>query len=312
MKDKKDDFIEVEVFDNMELVIDKPGLNQSNVPTVTSNFEDLSNKIKAVVEKYKDTQLTPENVNYVKTLKSHFVSLRTSIEKERKEWMAIYVTPMKSTVESMCKDLIKMASEGEEALKLQLDAYDQKRKDQLTEVLQEYIQDAIEKYNLNEEFAAKMELKNKYYNVTQKEDDTIDDIDAQAQELAKKQSEHESAIALITAECEGTHLLADTYIRQLDYKSPMELILMIKGDKKKAEEFEKEMKAKEEEGSKIEIGNAENDLAKAIAESTAKQNKEVEIRERVMRVRYTANQATLMAKFFKENNIAFEFIKEDF
>ena len=37
-----------------------------------------------------------------------------------------------------------------------------------------------------------------------------------------------------------------------------------------------------------------------------------EVRVRVLRVTYKPEQAKLMAKFFKENNISFEFINTDF
>ena len=37
-----------------------------------------------------------------------------------------------------------------------------------------------------------------------------------------------------------------------------------------------------------------------------------EMRVRVLRVTYKASQAKLMAKFFEENKISFEFIKTDF
>ena len=297
-------------FEDLELDIKKPVLaKETNVPMVSGNFEELSSKIKALVNKYKDTELTDSNVNYVKTLKSHFVSLRTGIEKARKDWKAIYISPMETSVDSMCKDLQKLVEEGEMSLKNQLDAYDQKRKDQLTEILQDYVKEAVVKYELREEYASQIELKSKFYNLTQKEDDSIADIESQAEELGKKQTEHDSAVELINAECKGTTLVPETYIRQLIYKSPMELIMQIKMDKKKAEELYNEMKAKEGTDEKVVIGEKVEDVLKESAHLTEKEDK-TELRERVLRVRYLPSQAKLMADFFKKNRIQFEFIKE--
>lgn len=294
-------------FGELELKIAKPSLAPDKTLVVSGNFSELGSNIQKVVDKYKGTVLTEENVGYVKTLKQQFVSLRTGIERERKEYKKVYIQPASKLIDSMCDELQKIVAEGENALGNQLEEYDQKRKDELTLILKEYVADAVEKHGLREEYASQIQLLDKYYNKTQNEEDSADDIEKQAVELEKVQKEYDAGVELITAECSEAGFLADTYIRELKYKSAMEIVLEIKSDRKSREE----LREKEAKGETITVGEPiEEELKQALTVSDS--FKEEETRTRVLRVTYRADQAKLMAKFFKENNIAFEFIKTDF
>lgn len=290
-------------FGNLELKIAKPSLATDKTIIVSGNFSELKEKIQSVVDRYKGVQLTEENVAYVKTLKQQFVSLRTGIERERKEYKKVYIDPADKLIKSMCDELQAVVAEGENALGKQLEEYDQRRKDELTVVLNEYVADAVQKHNLREEYAVQIKLLDKYYNKTQNEEDSADDIERQASELAQKQKEYDNGVALIKAECEEAGLLADSYIRELQYKVATEIILEIKQDKKAKEA----LKAKAEEDGKLVIGKPlEEEIEKAVS-----LDKE-ETRTRVLRVTYKPSQAKLMAEFFTKNKIQFEFIQTNF
>ena len=294
-------------FGDLELKIEKPLLNKDKTVTISGNWTELGANIQKVVDRYKNTVLTEDNVEYVKTLKKQFVSLRTGVEREVKEWKTVYLNPAEDLLKMMSKELLAIIDEGESALGAQLDEYDQKRKDELTEVLNDYVAEAVEKYGLREEYATQIQLKKQYYNKTQKEEDTIEDIDAQAKELKEKQKNYDNGVTLIKAECEEAGLLPDAYIRELSYRNAMEIIVEIKQDKKSKAELE----AKAEGGEKVVIGEDEDsEIAKQMKEATSLP--EDEERTRVLRVTYKASQAKLMAHFFKENGIKFEFINVDF
>ena len=294
-------------FGELELKIQKPALNADKTLSISGNFEELGNKIQKVVDKYKNEVLTEENVGYIKNLKSQFVSLRTGIERERKEYKKVYLDPATKLINAMCDELQKIVAEGENALGAQLDAYDQRRKDELTVILNEYKDEAAAKHNLRDEYKDQIQLIDKYYNKTQNEEDSADDIERQAAELEKKQKEYDSGVALITTECNDAGLLPDAYLRELQYKSAMEIILEIKQDKKTRDE----MKAKEAAGEKIVIGEPITEELKKAVILDSKEDKE-ELRTRVLRVTYKPEQAKLMASFFRENKIQFEFIQTDF
>lgn len=292
-------------FGDIALKIAKPTLNSDKTISIVGNFSDVGSKIQAIVDRYKDTKLTEDNVDYVKTLKKQFVSLRTGIDRERKEYMKVYITPAKDLVDSMCKELLAIVDNGESALGKQLDEYDQRRKDELTIILNEYKADAVAKHNLREEYACQIKLIDKYYNKTQNEEDSADDIERQAIELEKKQSEYDAGVKLIKAECEDTGFIADTYIRELSYKSAMEIILEIKQDKK----AKAELQAKVETGEKVVIGES---LTEELKKAATLDSKKEENRTRVMRIVYKPENAKKIASAMKELCISFEFVKTDF
>ena len=294
-------------FGDLALKIEKPELNKDQTITIKGNWENLGKNIQKVVDRYKGTKLTEDNVEYVKTLKKQFVSLRTGVEREVKEWKTVYISPAEDLLKAMSKELLAIIDQGESALGAQLDEYDQQRKDELTIILKEYVDEAVGKYHLRDEYATQIQLVKQYYNKTQKEEDTIADIERQAKELADKQSTYDNGVALIKTECEESGLLPDAYIRELAYRNAMEIIMEIKQDKK----AQAELKAKEAEGEKVTIGaDSDSQIAKQIAK--ASELPEDEERTRVLRVTYKASQAKLMAHFFKENGIKFEFINVDF
>lgn len=292
-------------FGELELKIAKPTLNSDKTISISGNFSELGSNIQKLVDRYKDTQLTDDNVGYVKTLAGHFTSLRTGIERERKEYKKLYITPASKLIDSMCDELQKIVAEGESVLKSQLEAYDQKRKDELTVILKEYVADSVVKHNLRTEYAEQIQLLDKYYNKTQSEEDSADDIEKQACELEKKQKEYDSGVALITAECEDAGFISETYIRELQYKSAMEIILEIKADKKS----KAEMLAQSSKGETVTIGASEDsEIAQQMAKATSFDDEAEKTRERTLFIKYKPSQSKLIAQFFKTNAIEYKFL----
>ena len=93
-------------------------------------------------------------------------------------------------------------------------------------------------------------------------------------------------------------------MRELQYKSAMEIILEIKQDKKTRDE----MKAKEAAGEKIVIGEP---ITEELKKAVSLDSKE-ELRTRVMRIVYKPENAKKIASAMKELCVSFEFINTDF
>ena len=286
-------------FGELELKIQKPALNADKTLSISGNFEELGNKIQKVVDKYKNEVLTEENVGYIKNLKSQFVSLRTGIERERREYKKVYLDPATKLINAMCDELQKIVAEGENALGAQLDAYDQRRKDELTIILNEYKDEAAAKHNLRDEYKDQIQLIDKYYNKTQNEEDSCDDIERQATELERQQKEYDVGLSLIKQECLASSIQAEPYIRAMEYRSVAEIITEIKEDRKAKEETTTE--------EKITVGKPiTEELEKAMSYSQS------EKRTRIVRITYTSDKAKLISRFFTDNKIDFEFLKTDF
>lgn len=309
--EKKDDEVN---FKDLELAIKKPAMSKAGVMTITGNFDELARQITAVVNRYKGTVLTEDNVNYVSALKRQFVSLRTGIEAKRKDWKKMYLSTAEDMLDAMCADLQKIVAEGEHALGVQLDAYDQRRKDEITRALTDYISTVVESKGLRPEFAGQIQLKKQYYNKTQSEADSCDDIDRQADDLSRRQSDYDAGVALIRAECEGTTLVADNYIGQLQFRSASELVLQIKDDRRKAEELYQRRREAEEQLPKATVGAPVDESLFTTPKPVAPEPKAAvgapndDRRERTLWIRYRKSQAALIQDFLVSNGIEFKFI----
>lgn len=296
-------------FKDLELKIAKPKVDKAGVMSITGNFELLAQQITDVVNKYKGTVLTEENVNYVAALKKQFVSLRTGIEAKRKDWKKMYLSTPETMLDAMCADLQKIVAEGENALGVQLEQYDQRRKDEITRALTDYVQVAVEANHLRDEFATKIVLKKQYYNKSQREADSYADLDEQIEAQLKAQKEYDAGVDLIKAECSGTTLVAETYLSQLAYRTASEVVLQIKSDKQKAEELYRQRLAQEQ--------TPPATVGKAVDETLFETPKPApepptlngdELRERTLWIRYKAKQAKEIQRFLIENKIEFKFI----
>lgn len=288
---------ELTAFDSVEFKIEKPKMQGSSL-LVTSNYEAMAQKIQSLVEKYKGEKLTDKNVEYIASLRKQFASLRLSIERERKEYKKAYLDPPARCLDDMCRELQAIIAEGEVALEEQLSIYDQKRKDDLTLILTDYIEEFKQKYGLRPEFADGIILRDRYYNKTQKEEDSIIDIEEQAQEQAKKQKEYDSSASVITSMCGSRNLLAESYLRSLQWKSLAEILQDIEQD------AQTNSKIKQDE--KIVIGEK---ISQALERALTLDKKESKRKTKILRITYEASKAKAIAKFFKENSIEYEFIE---
>lgn len=242
-------------FEDIDFTID---VNVTDAGTeLVCNSNNIKDKIQSLVDRYGSIEITPENVNLVKAVKANFVSLRTRIERERTDFRKMHIDPLNVALNGMCGDLQAIVAKGEDAVTEQLRKYDQKRLDMLNMAIDGYTEEAIQSNGLRPEFASRMVRQKWYYNKTASEADIASDIEAQAMTIRKQQDEHDTGILLINRECEESGLLADSYIRMLEYKTVTEVLLMIKEDAcKRAQPVEKPVekpskKAKGEKSSEI-------------------------------------------------------------
>lgn len=297
-------------FNDVDFKFENPTFNDEHKMVIASNADKTLASIEKIVNKYKDLVLTPSNVDYVKTIKSHFVSLRTGIERERTSYKKTFITPASKTADAICAELQTKVDEGETLLGDQLKKYDQKRKDELTAVFEEYKADYVAQFELREEYATQIQFRDKYYNITADEDESAEDIKAQVEVLARTQKDYDTGVQLIEEECKDTLLLKDTYIRQLDYKSPMELILLIKADKQEAEKLAKEIAEKEANNEKVVIGEPHVELKSARAPQATPTSFDDEpvLKERTLYIKYRPELGAKIKQFLVDNEIEYQFL----
>lgn len=296
---------QVASFEDVSLHIAPPSLSEGGMITFHGNFTETKGRILSVVERYKDVALDEGNVTYVRTLKRQFASLRNNIERERKEYTRTYIQSAKDLVDSMCNELLQAVSRGESVLSCQLDEYDKQRKEELKGILTAYSSSLADRHGLREEYRGRIEIKEKYFNRTQKESDSIKDIESQVLSLLALQNRHDDDVKVIERKCAEVSLLPSSYVRSLEYKEVSLILLEIDEDAKRSKEIAQE---KEQTGKVVLGQEITEELKKAVSFDSADER----TRTRVLRVTYTACQAKTLAGFFKESGIKFEFLDDGF
>ena len=268
--------------------------------TKLGNFEMVEAFVKAEVAKAKKLKLNAVNLELLKKSKSLFVSLRTTVDKEKKRWANENIRPVKDNLEAKCAELQTAIALGENHLNEQIKIHEEKVREQKTVIFREYIAEFQEEYKLPEEELSKVILKEEYFNVTKKEKDVHNDILSQFTQLKSALTEKIESEKAIREACEGTVLNPDTFLEKLQFKSAIAVLNEINTEKQRLNTIEvSEDDLGEFLGTddKITLGNAPSAGVFGVTKVTKK-----------LIIEYDKSQAELLTKFFTDNKISVRYL----
>ena len=171
----------------------------SQVPAVINfNFDDVKRTLQEYSEKYKDLVVTEENEKEMVNVKNELGRLEKEIDKYRLDNKKIMEKPIKE-FETKCKDLIEILKNVSDPIREQLNLFEENRKKQKEEEVKILIENVINKYRLEDKYAAQLTINSKYLNKGQKENDTIKDLEQRA-ELLKNSQDQEKQLQKIKEE----------------------------------------------------------------------------------------------------------------
>ncbi len=182
---------------------------------VVVNFKEVEFFLDLLFKRYKETEFTTANLEEVQKTKAAMVALRVNAEKFDKDIKAdFYNNPKKVFSAGMAPIYAKIASIESKCDEV-IAEEDQKRIDGINKAIDGYIKDFIDFYELLEDFRG-FERKKQFYNKSQKETDTINDLQAQAVEFSRLQKAFTSSERLIRKACSEESLLnVDLYLQKL-------------------------------------------------------------------------------------------------
>lgn len=268
--------------------------------TKLGNFEMVEAFVKAEVAKAKKLKLNAVNLTLLKKSKSLFVSLRTTVDKEKKRWSDENIRPVKDNLEAKCAELQTAIALGENHLNEQIKIHEEKVREQKTVIFREYIAEFQEEYKLPEEELAKVILKEEYFNVTKKEKDVHNDILSQFTQLKSALTEKIESEKAIREACEGTVLNPATFLEKLQFKSAIAVLNEINTEKQRLNNIavsEDDLGEFLGSDDKITLGNAPSAGIFGVTKVTKK-----------LIIEYDKSQAELLTKFFTDNKISVRYL----
>lgn len=291
---KKEDATEVAL--KTDLVYAPKGKFEFN-----TNAPAVMAEVKRIVAKYKDIKITDANFDEAETLKRRVVTLRTFLTSRKKEAVKLFIAPVEEATKKTFDVLLKEVAVLEDVLASQLDVFEEARKDGLRVVLQGYVDEYQTRYELPEKFLALVEMKDKYFNKTQNEKDTIEDIESQFEEQLAAKKEEDSSKDLIRSEIGGDKRFNETLLfEQLDYRSVTAILTDIKTEKARFAEIDKggsgDGLPKITVGAKVSSGGFFGSAKKKTRKTV------------LVQLTYDEDFGEAMKKFYEDNDVEVKFI----
>lgn len=167
----------------MELITEK-----MEVGIVDFNYEEIKKQLADHAEKYTRLVVTEENIKEMTDVKNDLGKLETAIDTYRKANKKEMERPIKE-FEGKCKELLSILKEVSDPIREQLEYYENVRKEEKEREVQTLIDEVSTKYGLEKEFANQLVIIPKYLNKTQKEKDTVEDLELRAKVLKEQQEQ---------------------------------------------------------------------------------------------------------------------------
>jgi len=171
-------------------------LINKELPVINVNFEEVKEELKSNLEQYKKLVVTEESLSVCKANQKDLAGLRTKIDSYRKDIKKTMSQPI-TDFENKCKELISLVEEAEKPLKEGIKVYDDMRREEKKQQAIEIIKETIEKHGIIEKYASRLDVLDKYTNLTAKVSDVREDVEQRAFILLGEQQKEAELLELI-------------------------------------------------------------------------------------------------------------------
>lgn len=182
---------EIEEVPTLEFTVKKEVL-----PVIQINFEELKGHLNSLLQDYKGLVVTENNLSTCKAKQKELASTRIKIDNYRKEKKKELSKPI-TFFEAQCKDLISLIEQAENPIKEGIKVFDDQKRDSKRLHAIELSKEVAEEYGLNEKYADRLEILDKYCNLTAKTNEVREDLISKAMALKVEQDREVELIEII-------------------------------------------------------------------------------------------------------------------
>lgn len=188
-------------------------IKEEVLPVIHVNFEEVKQALQQTIDKYKGLVVTEEELQLCKSDQKELAKIRNNIDNYRKEKKKELSKPI-TVFENQCKELITMIEKAEKPIKDGIKVFDDKRREEKRLKALEAIREAIELYKLNSKYASRLNILDKYLNLSGSLKSVKDDIEQRCFLLVEEQAKEEELIQAIQQTIENANK---------DIKTPLQL-----------------------------------------------------------------------------------------
>ena len=219
------------------------------LPIIKANFDEVKESLNQSLEKYKGIIVTEETLQDCKKTQHDLSKVKNGIETFRKSVKRDMEVPIKE-FEAKCKELVSLIGEVEQPIKDGITVFDNKRREEKKIKALEFIKDAVIKHGLDEKYAMRLTVIDKYLNLSASGKSVKEDIEQRALMLLQEQDRELGVIQVINGTIKAVNEGINTKLKIDDFKTLIEMntpvAKIIEEIHKRAERIKEAEKPKEE------------------------------------------------------------------
>jgi len=172
------------------------------MPVIEMNFTEVKTALEETLTKYNGMVVTEQTLSGCKATQKELASVRVKIDTYRKDKKKALSEPI-TAFENQCKELIALVEKAEQPIKDGIKVFDDKKRADKKAVAELMISEVIAEQGLNVKYAARLDVLEKYCNLTAKESEVKNDLEQRAFVLLAEQN-REAELLDIIKDCINT------------------------------------------------------------------------------------------------------------
>lgn len=205
-------------------------VKEFQAPKIVINYEDLKAELEKNLESYKGLVVTEQTLAGSKAAQKELASLRVKVDTYRKDKKKEIEKPIK-VFEAQCKELVSLIESVEKPIKEGIKVFDDKKREEKRQQALELSKEVAKSCGLNAKYAAKLDVLDKYMNLTATVKGVKEDLETRAFALKVEQDREAERLDIIKSVIESensklrTKLDINLWQRDIDADVPTSEII---------------------------------------------------------------------------------------
>jgi len=187
------------------------------LPVIKINFDEMKKALTNTLTEYNGIIVTEQSLSSCKAKQKDLASLRVKIDNYRKDKKKDLSKPI-TAFENQCKELIELVEKAEGPIKTGIKVFDDQKRDSKRTQAEELAKEVAAEYSLNEKYAVRLEILDKYCNLTAKSNEVKEDLISKAMTLKVEQDREDELIDIIKDTIESENEKINRKMKFEDFK----------------------------------------------------------------------------------------------
>ena len=192
-------------------------IEEESLPVIRINFDVLKSELTERLKNYAGIIVTEKTLQGCKATQKELAGLRTKIDAYRKDKKKALSAPI-TFFEDQCKELIGLIEKAEEPLKEGIKKFDDLKRNGKRDIAIKIIAEVAESVGLLPKYAERIEISERYCNLTATEADVRSDVQSKAMALKVEQDREAELMEIIRDSIDAENKRIESKLKFEDFK----------------------------------------------------------------------------------------------